>query len=62
MALQQEHELRAIAAVNGQLARPLLGVDDIQRRRDLLNTDDRLVDLIGSRYSKFQVMASHQLG
>ena len=61
VALQQEHELGAIAAVDGQLARPLLGRDDVQRLCNFLDADNGLVDFVQAGNRQLQVVAGHEL-
>lgn len=48
--LEQEHVLGTIAAVNGELARPLLGRDDMQLRRKCCDGDHRLACNVGARH------------
>lgn len=45
--------------ISCQLPGPLLGCDDLQRRRNGLNANDGLVGVISSRHSQFQIPA-HQ--
>ena len=45
-----------------QLPGPLLGRDDLQRRRYGLNANDGLVGVIGSWHSQFKVPAHQEFG
>lgn len=45
-----------------QLPRPLLGCDDLQRRCDGLNADDRLVGVVCSWHGQFKVPAHQEFG
>ena len=45
-----------------QLPGPLLGCDDLQRRRDGLNANDGLVGVISSWHSQFQIPAHQKFG
>lgn len=46
---------------NGEFAWALLGGDDLQRRCDGLNADDRLIGVISARHRQLQVSAHQQL-
>lgn len=45
-----------------QLPGPLLGGDDLQRRRDGLDADDRLVGVVRSGHGQFEVPAHQKFG
>lgn len=47
---------------DGELARPLLGGDDLQGGGDGLDADDGLVGVVGARHGQLQVSAHQQLG
>lgn len=46
---------------DGELARPLLGGDDLQRGGDGLDADDGLVGVVGAWHGQLQVAAHQQL-
>lgn len=47
---------------DGELARPLLGGDDLQGGGDGLDADDGLVGVVGAWHGQLQVAAHQQLG
>lgn len=55
--LEQEHVLSAIAAMNGELARPLFGGDDMQLRRKCGNGDHRLACNVCAGHCQLQTLS-----
>lgn len=58
----QRRYARLVLTHQRQLPRPLLGRDDLQRWGYGLNANDRLVGVICSWHSQFQVSAHQKFG
>ena len=58
--LEQEHVLGAVAAMDGELARALLGGDHMQLRRECGNRHHRLSRYVRARHCQLQTLAQAQ--
>mmetsp|Transcript_13522 Transcript_13522/g.28909 ORF Transcript_13522/g.28909 Transcript_13522/m.28909 type:complete len:454 (-) Transcript_13522:2570-3931(-) len=60
VTLEQEHVLGAITAMNGQLAGPLLGADDVELGSEGGYGDQRLAGDVGAWHRKLHALRPHQ--
>ena len=61
VALEQEHVLLAVGALDGEFAGPLLRGYHLQRRLDIGDAHRHLVGTVGAGHGQFQVLTQKQL-
>lgn len=60
--LQQEHVVPPVRTLDGQLAWPLLGRDNVEKWFNTGNTNHFLIGIVRSRHGQLQISTFGQLG